>query len=671
MKRLTSTGLVLLLAIAGVQEGEAQRDYVLGFRGNLGSEVPRGEPAELFQGNVRGEFSVLFAPQRIWPVYFGLGGAWVSYPIQPGWAEEDQWNHVGLHFLLGLSGKDALDLPLYGEVRLINRRLRPIHRRFWDIDSDDPIKERPYVERSGWAGEALLGLELPMSRSVAFDMGVRITDFTPEPAGFLGPEGLKSIRDGWSYGFQLGLQWWPSAPPPPKGNLIGRPWHRGSLGLAVGEALLGNFIPWFGAEYLTQWKDISRISPTTWRYNLQTGPVWDDNHFHINWILHPWQGHFYYVAGRSNGYNYWGSFLLTTLGSATWECCGESHSASASDLVTTTLGGAVLGETFYRWGTLMLDRPGRRWAWLAGLLTPTRATTRAVLRRPRKPQPADRYRWEIPMHQSGALALGYHRSNPSGASGAFLELRYTYEDLGEIRRGSRPFDHFGAAIELKQGGKGLLERVQVTGLLWPAFAVGPSDRRFLGLVQQSFDYTNKSAFEFGMQSVGATLAGVFGSPAGNSLTLFGGAHGGFGGVQSEWAHLGKPHDLREQERDREYDFTRGLGGTLGIEASVWKARMSGYLRQDWSRAVDGSNRIVWERELQEYPAGHITKQWGVSLEFYPWGGTKPGLGFDMDAYKRNSWYRNPNLAAAAMFERQWRFYLSWNTQRRPRSLFIF
>lgn len=203
---LRTVAVAAALVISVPAAGEAQRPGWLGFRGNLGTEIPRGDPDEVFQGNIRGEFSVLFAPRGMYPLHFGVGFGWVSYPIEPGFPSDEQWNHVGLHLLLALTFKEWIRLPLYVEARLIERRLRPIETRYFEISSEQPIKDTPFTQYWGMSGEGLIGVELPLGASVAMDLSGRIGGFAPRVEN--DPD-LVPIRHGWTFGTQLGLIWFP------------------------------------------------------------------------------------------------------------------------------------------------------------------------------------------------------------------------------------------------------------------------------------------------------------------------------------------------------------------------------------------------------------------------------------------------------------------------------
>ena len=444
-------------------------------------------------------------------------------------------------------------------------------------------------------------------------------------------------------------------------------WHPGSLSLAMGETLLANFVSWIGAEYVFQWKDITRISPTTWRQNVQAGPVWDDNHLHINWLAHPWQGSHYFVSGRSNGYGYEKSFLFTLVGSALWECCGESHRPSKSDLVTTTLGGSVFGEVLYRLSAKALSRRSTGWSLVAHALTPIRWLTDEALDRPNPAPPGFEPR-ELPTTWDAFWGLGWN----FGHQGIFLELRYTYDDLANVRWGSRPFSHFGASFAMNvrhrsnapfvQGGQHFVDSFHAAGILWPLYTRQGSPFSFVLTPFQGIDYINKDAYEFGAQTLGLAAAVTFGRVSNWNLALVGDGHGAFGSVASEYAHHGTIHDRRE--REREYDFTAGGGVGIGAHGGWSTYRATAYYRRSWMPVLDGSN-------VDGSESSHTVDQVGLKLTASRIVGSV-GLAVDWRYFGRTSRFGHSGFTPVIRSsDRQLRAYVTWDTHLQPRSLFLF
>lgn len=82
-----------------------------------------------------------------------------------------------------------------------------------------------------------------------------------------------------------------------------------------------------------------------WRDNV-TNPVWDEDKFYLNYILHPYWGATYYIRGRERGLTRWQSFGYSALLSSLYEYGAEAffEPVSYQDLIVTPLIGSLLGE---------------------------------------------------------------------------------------------------------------------------------------------------------------------------------------------------------------------------------------------------------------------------------------------------------------------------------------
>jgi hypothetical protein len=92
----------------------------------------------------------------------------------------------------------------------------------------------------------------------------------------------------------------------------------------------------------------AQTSPASIWENL-TGPwEWDRDEYFTNHFGHPYQGSIYHAAARSNGFGFYEAILFDVFGSVSWELFFETNAPSINDLISTTLGGAALGEMFHR-----------------------------------------------------------------------------------------------------------------------------------------------------------------------------------------------------------------------------------------------------------------------------------------------------------------------------------
>lgn len=115
-----------------------------------------------------------------------------------------------------------------------------------------------------------------------------------------------------------------------------------------------NATVWAYDRYIRE-AGFSYISIHSVKENMKRGFVWDNDPFSINLLDHPFHGSFYYNTARSNGLSHWTSLAYTFAGSLSWELFAERESPSLNDLISTTIGGAALGEGTYRISSLLLD----------------------------------------------------------------------------------------------------------------------------------------------------------------------------------------------------------------------------------------------------------------------------------------------------------------------------
>ncbi len=101
--------------------------------------------------------------------------------------------------------------------------------------------------------------------------------------------------------------------------------------------------------------DYARISFSSIESNFNGPWVWDDDNFAVNQIGHPYQGSLYYSLARHYGHGYFKSMFFASFGSAQWEYFMETEKPAINDLITTSLGGAMLGEITGRLSENILD----------------------------------------------------------------------------------------------------------------------------------------------------------------------------------------------------------------------------------------------------------------------------------------------------------------------------
>lgn len=215
------------------------------------------------------------------------------------------------------------------------------------------------------------------------------------------------------------------------------------------------------------------ISWETIKENFNHGFEWDNDHLNTNMFAHPYNGNLFYNAGRSNGFNYWQSELFAISGSAMWELFMEREYPSTNDIIATPVGGAALGEVFYRASDLVLndratggERIGREVA--AFILDPMRGITRIVTGQAWKKRATSGRRFGLPPisieASIGARMLTMIDDN-GFSFGPAAEINIEYGDRFEETT-KIPYDYFSFNIELQVlKTQPLLSRIEIMGRL--------------------------------------------------------------------------------------------------------------------------------------------------------------------------------------------------------------
>jgi len=313
----------------------------------------------------------------------------------------------------------------------------------------------------------------------------------------------------------------PAGPKPPGGTLAPKPERR--FWMAAGELLGMEVVSWGFNRYVAD-QAYALISWETLRNNLQAGFAFDNDKFTTNQLGHSIGGSFYFNASRSNGFTFWESTLFTAAGSAIWEIAAETQGPSLNDLVNTTFGGMVSGETAYRLSQMFLDdraRGGERVLreTAAALLNPTQFVTRLATGELWAAR-AERGDVILPSQFVAELDGGWRhfvsgrRANPDQA---LVTLAMRYGDPFE-RSVSRPFDSFEASLDVSAPSSAWLTRVEIRGLLggWDLDPGSAGGRHVLGFFMD-FDYTNNDARLFSSQSFRFGLLSM--RPLGKGLDL--------------------------------------------------------------------------------------------------------------------------------------------------------
>ena len=139
-----------------------------------------------------------------------------------------------------------------------------------------------------------------------------------------------------------GYRW--KEPPP-----VNPDWHGIKLDTVyfVAYQFVAVAILYFSPEALSGWsqEDKDNYSLERWEENV-TNPVWDEDKWWVNYILHPYWGATYYIRARERGFgklpSFWYSALLSTLYEFGAEALFEP--VSIQDLIVTPVAGSLVGE---------------------------------------------------------------------------------------------------------------------------------------------------------------------------------------------------------------------------------------------------------------------------------------------------------------------------------------
>jgi hypothetical protein len=121
----------------------------------------------------------------------------------------------------------------------------------------------------------------------------------------------------------------------------------GGFFFSLGENILSNTLLYMANRYIAG-EPWARVTPESIVENLSSPWEWDRDEYFTNQFGHPYQGSVYHAAARSNGFNFYQALLFDAFGSVSWELLFETNTPSINDLISTTLGGAALGEMFHR-----------------------------------------------------------------------------------------------------------------------------------------------------------------------------------------------------------------------------------------------------------------------------------------------------------------------------------
>lgn len=220
--------------------------------------------------------------------------------------------------------------------------------------------------------------------------------------------------------------------------------------------------------------DYAYISLNTIKTNFKVGFKWDNDKLGTNTFSHPYNGSIFYNAARSNGFNFWQSELFAIGGSGMWELFMEREYPSTNDFIATPIGGAALGEIFFRASDAVLDdrkrgadRAAREIACF--IIDPMRGINRIVTGDAWKVRPTRGRLFGQPNFalraSIGWKALQYNGHFRDVHQGLGIQIDAEYGDRFEVKSSS-PYDYFTFKGQLQvMKTQPLLTQIEIKGRL--------------------------------------------------------------------------------------------------------------------------------------------------------------------------------------------------------------
>jgi hypothetical protein len=131
--------------------------------------------------------------------------------------------------------------------------------------------------------------------------------------------------------------WWPD-----------KTTHQNVAALLVA-GTVGIAVVWALPESLTKWDKSTPVLESLKRAYTRA-PIWDEDPWAWNYVVHPVTGSWVYLMERNHGRSMMRGFLLSTAASVGWEYGFEApvEHPSIQDLIITSTAGTLLGELSHR-----------------------------------------------------------------------------------------------------------------------------------------------------------------------------------------------------------------------------------------------------------------------------------------------------------------------------------
>jgi hypothetical protein len=278
---------------------------------------------------------------------------------------------------------------------------------------------------------------------------------------------------------------------------------------ASSQLLMAEVLPFTYDRYIRN-VDYARISLKSIGYNLSPAHwAWDGDEFGTNEIAHPYHGHLYFSAFRTNGYSFWQSAPAAFAGSYIWETFGESEYFSPNDFINTSIGGIILGEMTYRLANKIIDRHvggPRRQATevIAMLINPMNGLRRIMDKKwgkvagsPVRPDSSRIYsEFDLGMRNFSA-------NNSRENFGWYARVRLLYVSLNEGYR--TPFSRISVNAEFGRDDSSKINVLSVYGTLAGWTVAQKKKLESSAVLSANYDYIKNEAFYYSAQSLKLNL----------------------------------------------------------------------------------------------------------------------------------------------------------------------
>jgi hypothetical protein len=307
--------------------------------------------------------------------------------------------------------------------------------------------------------------------------------------------------------------------------------------------------------------------------NFSRTPVWDKDKFIINQFAHPFHGSQYFNIARSNGYSFWESVPFAFAGSAMWEWFMENDPPAYNDLISTTLGGIMLGEMSNKMSSALIDRKGRInlptiFDMVGSFINIPRLINVSLFNAP--PNYLKYYKQsDYDTVQSTRVLIGFSLGYQgkllqpiNNINQFFFNLYYTY-NKGELKK---PYDffRFRGGFSYSYGQKELNSYLYAYGILKEfRLKIG-----YWGIFQDYDFIFNRQSYKIGAQSIGVGL--LYKQRISKEINL------NYSALRVNLIPLAAVNSPERQGPYRDYTFTCGVKGNLDLYIEFWN-RLSTYL----------------------------------------------------------------------------------------------